>query len=243
MLPEPLYILYLDRYHMEDTVFLQRLARALARRQRPTSRCLLVHGSGEFVERVLEGEGLFPKREEGVLQVDTAAQYELVERSMRQFNQRLVAMLTDEVVSCVGVQGTSRNLLWRKEGVLVARGAGWIEALVKQGVVPIVSALAPDPEKQRAVEVAAVDVVGALASGLEELDPRVVFFTRTARPGLVQDGSVLDAIALDELPGEKVLAEPEAVRQVVRRGLRVLLTDTTAFEETGEVAGTYVDGP
>lgn len=242
MLPEPLHVLYLDRYHMEDTVFLQHLARALAKRQRPSTRCLVVHGSGEYVERVLEGEGLFPERQDGVLQVETAEQAELVERSVRQFNQRLVATLTDEVVACVGVQGTSRNLFWREEGRLVARGAGWLEALIKQGVIPVVSALVLNPETKRTEEVATAEAVRALTRRLTDLDPRVVFFTRTGRPGLVRDGEVLARVAAADLPGSDVLAEPDAVQAVLRSGLEVLLTDPGALAEHDEVAGTRVEG-
>ena len=174
-----------------------------------------------------------------MLQVEGAA-VELVERAVRDFNRQLVGVLTNEVVSCVSVQGASRNLITRREGELHLRGSGWIDALIRQGVLPVVSALAVDAGRQRVVEVPADEVVTVFARLLADLDPTVVFFTRTERPGLVRDGEPVHEVVVTDLPGEQVVPEPDAVRRVVEAGVPVLVTDPRALGEQDRVAGTHV---
>ena len=106
-MPEPIYLIYLDLYHLDDLLFLPSLARMMGRQRRPS--CLLVHGAGEQAERLLEAEGLFPERKEGLVQVSTAAEAALVERAARQVNRRIVGALTEEGVPAVGVQGIDRG--------------------------------------------------------------------------------------------------------------------------------------
>ena len=51
-----LYLLYLDRHQVEELLFVQGLARTLARAGADAPPCLLIHGSSERTERT-EDEG------------------------------------------------------------------------------------------------------------------------------------------------------------------------------------------
>ena len=126
---ETLYLLYLDRYHLGDEIFINNLAQRMHHAPAGDPLCLIVHGSGEKVERTLESQGFFPERTGGVLDVTEPEQIRLVERAVRETNQKLVATLTDEVVPAVGIQGVDRNLLRLEEGTVTARKVGWLEAL------------------------------------------------------------------------------------------------------------------
>ena len=227
-----LYILYLDRYHLGDPLFVKGLAKQMT--QGASRDCLLVHGSGEKVERTLEAEGIFPERGRGVLQVDTPAQKRLVERAVREVNQELVGSITDEVVSTVGIQGVDRNLLrLSSDGGPDTSGAGeapeievgrtgWVEALVKQQVVPVVSALARDAADE-VHEVWAADVALALAAALDDaFDAQVVFFTTSGRSGLQTATGTQDEAS--EEAAREPLAEPDALSRVLEAGLDVILT-------------------
>jgi acetylglutamate kinase len=232
----PLYLVLLDRYHLGDDLFLNDLAQRLGQRPAGKPPLLFVHGSGEKVERTLESRGLFPTRTDaGVLDVTEAASVALVERAIREVNQDLVARLTDAVVSAVGVQGVDRHVLRLEaaedsgadaEDLRVATGrVGWIEALVKQRVVPVVSALAEHPAERRAREVPAADAVAALARALP-FDATAVVFTRTRRPGLMT-GAAEGPPATAPLAAltDADVAEPAAVRRLVaHHGQPVLLT-------------------
>lgn len=218
----PLYLLYLDRHHLGDDLFLKSLAQHFAEGPSGEPLCLLVHGSGEKVERTLEAQGVFPERTEGVLEVEDEEQRRLVERAVREMNQEIVAALTDEVVSTVGIQGVDRNLLRRDtDGRLQARNVGWIATLLKQRVVPVVSALVEDEQVE---EVWAADVVVALADALSDsFDPVACVLTTTDRAGLSGPGGVRETAALSAVSDDDV-PEPAAVRRVVEAGLPVLVT-------------------
>lgn len=227
-----LYILYLDRYHLGDPLFVKGLAKQMT--QGASRDCLLVHGSGEKVERTLEAEGIFPERSRGVLQVDDAAQKRLVERAVREVNQELVGSLTDEVVSTVGIQGVDRNLLrlsssdasgddssGARPEIEVGR-TGWVEALVKQQVVPVVSALARDADDE-VHEVWAADVAVALARAMDEaFDAEVVFFTKSGQSGLQTATGTKDEAS--EEAARDVLAEPDALSRIREADLDAVLT-------------------
>ncbi|PSQ92766.1 MAG: acetylglutamate kinase, partial [Bacteroidetes bacterium QH_2_63_10] len=159
---QSLYVVSLDRHHLGDDLFLKSLAQHVADAGTDGPTCLLVHGSGEKVERTLEAKGYFPDRTGGVLDVESEDQRRLVERAVREVNQEIVAALTDEVVSAVGIQGVDRGLFQKEaDGSLRAANAGWVSALLKQRVLPVVSALVEDPDSGAVHEVSAVEAVQA----------------------------------------------------------------------------------
>jgi hypothetical protein len=237
-----LYILYLDRYHLGDDLFIKSMAQRFSQGPAGEPFTLIVHGSGEKVERTLEAEGLFPDRREGVLDVETDEQRRLVERAVREANQELVGTMTDEVVSTVGVQGVDRSLLQATGDGVEAGTTGWLEALIKQRVVAVVSALV---RREGAVrEVWTADAATALARGLEGgFDVSVVFLTRSDRPGLAAEASGDDGTAEAAPPADVTdddVPEPDAVARVARAGVPVLVTNLDGFFAEGGPTGTRI---
>lgn len=232
------YLIYLDRYHQGDPLFIKDLAQALAKAS-PLPTCLLLHGSGEKVERTLESQGYFPERENGVLQVEEPDQIRLVERATREANQEIVGTLTDEVVSSVGVQGADRSLLRLQDDGTVATGrVGWVQDLLKMHVVPVISALAHDSEAGFVREVSTAEAAIALGHSLEDFAVIVVFFTQTGTPGLKDEEGMQATASLEALQQEDVLPEPEVARRVVEAGLAVLLTNVSGLFGEEEPRGT-----
>ena len=223
---QSLYVVSLDRHHLGDDLFLKSLAQHVAEAGTDGPTCLLVHGSGEKVERTLEAKGYFPDRTGGVLDVESEDQRRLVERAVREMNQEIVAALTDEVVSTVGIQGVDRGL-FRKEadGSLRAANAGWVSALLKQRVVPVVSALVEDPDSGAVHEVPAAEAVQALGRALEaSFDPVACVFTTGDRSGLPsEEGGIQDVVEPDAVTDENV-PEPSVVRRLAESDLPVLIT-------------------
>lgn len=237
---ESLYLLYLDRYHLGDDRFINNLAQRMHQAPAGDPLCLLVHGSGEKVERTLESQGIFPERTGGVLDVTAPDQVRLVERAVRETNQKLVATLTDEVVPAVGIQGVDRNLLQWDDGRVTTRKAGWVEALLKQRVVPVVSALVHHPEEDRVREVAASEALVALARSFDAFEPQAVFFATGAQPGLADATGVRDTVGPDALPDDGPLPEPEAVRRIAKAGVPGLITTLEGLFADGAPTGTRV---
>jgi len=239
---QDLYVVYLDRSHLGDELFLKSLAQFFAEGKSGEPPCLLVHGSGEKVERTLESKGYFPERTDGVLDVEGEDQRRLVERAVRETNQEIVAALTDEVVSTVGIQGVDRNLLGRDdEGTITASNAGWLAALIKQRVVPVVSALVETADGT-ADEVWAADVAVALARALSaSFDPVMTVLTASDGPGLRKNGSMPDETPIDGLSDDDV-ADLRAVERLQEAGLPLLLTSPQGLLGGEEPQGTRLVG-
>ena len=220
---QTLYLVYLDRHHLGDSLFLKSLAQHFAEGASGEPPCVLVHGSGEKVERTLEAQGYFPERTDGVLDVETEEQRRLVERAVRETNQEIVAALTDEVVSTVGIQGVDRNLLTQENGTVSARNVGWLTALIKQRVLPVVSALVEDEATPQ--EVGGDEAVAALAQALAaSFDVVACALTTTDQPGLMDAGGLKDEVMIDDVTEEEI-PEPAAVRRIHEVGVPVLLTN------------------
>ena len=236
---QTLYIVYLDRHHLGDDLFLKSLAQHFAETDSGEPPCLLVHGSGEKVERTLEAKGYFPERTDGVLDVETEEQRRLVERAVRETNQELVAALTDEVVSTVGIQGVDRNLLGLDaDGAVTATNVGWLAALIKQRVVPVVSALVEGEEGPR--ELWAADVAVALAEGLSaSFDPVVCTLTTGDQPGVVDATGRREEMSLDALP-EDAVPDPAAIRRLHEAGASVLVTNLQGLLTGDAPTGTRI---
>jgi acetylglutamate kinase len=234
---QTLYVVYLDRHHLGDELFLKSLAQHFAEGASGEPPCVLVHGSGEKVERTLEAKGYFPERTDGVLDVEGEEQRRLVERAVRETNQELVAALTDEVVSTVGIQGVDRSLLARgADGAVSAKNVGWLTALIKQRVVPVVSALVETPDGPE--EVWAADVAVALADALAaSFDPVGCVLAAGDQPGLMDASGLVDTIDVDRL-SDDVVADPAAARRLHDSGWPVLITNLQGLLQNETPRGT-----
>ena len=158
-----MHVLYLDRYHLGDPLFLARLAKAVGARTQPL---VLVHGAAEAAERALEAEGAFPEWQGGVLRVATEAERATVERAARTLNRQIATTLTEAGVAAFRADGASRGLLRPAgDGFEVGR-ARWLGELAEQGAVPVVAALVPAGEGAAAHEADGARVAAALAEAL-----------------------------------------------------------------------------
>jgi len=237
-----LYVVYLDRHHLGDDLFRQSLAQRLSEAGTGAPTCVLAHGSGEKVERTLEAQGHFPERTDGVLDVETEKHRRLVERAVREVNQELVATLTDQVVSTVGVQGVDRGLFQKDpDGPLRAVNVGWLSALLKQHVVPVVSALVRSPDTGVVQEVWTAEAVAALAQALEaSFDPVACVLTTADRPGLPNgEGDIEPEVQVDAVTDEHV-PDPSALQHLSDAGIPLLITSLQGLFREGTPRGTRV---
>lgn len=235
IMTQAIYLLYLDRYHLDDTLFLQALARMLVRGAQSGLSFVLVHGAGDLAERRLEGEGYDVRRVDGVLDVRSTHEVEIVERAVRESNQRVTSVLTDGAVHAVGVQGIDRGLMQlRADGQVYAPTAGWVADLAGKRVVPVISALVRDLSSiVRQADPA--EVAASLAEAFGRDRTTVVFFSKGGQ-AVGQDREV----SVTDLPGEEVLPEPGAVRRVVERGAQVKISSLNGFLAENGVMGTLV---
>ena len=239
-----LYILYLDTEHVSDSLFLESLAQQFHKHPVGHRRALIMHGSSEKVERTFEAEGEFIERENGLLQVDTEEQRRLVERDLRETNQSIVATLTDQVVPTVGIQGTDRQLLRRTDAgeVDATANLGWLDALLKQHVVAVVSSMVAESDDTIAEEVPLPEATAALAryfaadAVTDDPPVRVVLFHPDDTPGLRDDDALLDACA----PTHPNMPHKNAVQTLAAAHVPVLVTNLRGFFDGDTPTGTRV---
>lgn len=98
------YIAALDYEHLDNGVFLTTLARSLAEQQANKDvRPVFVHSDSEYTERIIQT---------GVMRDEATI------RSVKDLNNRLVALLADQGVSTIGINPCQRNFITLKDGEL-----------------------------------------------------------------------------------------------------------------------------
>lgn len=231
------YLIYLDDYHLGDPLFLQGLARALARTRADTPPAAIVHGSGEVAERMLEAQGWFVERQGGLLPVETSEQAAIIERAIRHVNRTLVGLLTESIVAAVGTTGNERRFFEIDAGgELVLGPTGWVEELMARRVVPVIGAWARLRGADRAGEVPASAVLKGLVKSFG--GATIVVFTKTNLPGLMNGAEVRASVPLSEVP-ERVLPVARAVLdELLTTGATLLLTNTGRLRDGKVPEGT-----
>lgn len=233
------YIIHLDDPHASDPLFLQSLGRALALAAlRPAP--IIVHGSAEVAELLLEAEGIFHQREGGVIPIQSLREHQLVERAGRHLNQQISAILNEAALANVAVFGTQRRALVVEDGRVHARDGAWIAELSKQGVTPIVAAFARDAEGERSGEVPLVDAELAIAHLLHPEPVEVVIFTRTNLPGIMEGGRTIEQINIGDPKIVASVSDRIGMEMIVNAGYSVLLTNTTRLADRTGPVGTHV---
>lgn len=247
MAEKTIYLLVLDDYHGGDVLFLQGLCRALSRRSWMPAP-VIVHGSGEHAEHLLESQGIFRSRFGGVLAIESPREHALVERALRTLNRKITALLTDAVVSSVGVVGAQRSVFEVRDGRLQASGAEWLADVAARGVVSVVGASARDPSSEATGEVALSTAVVTLGRRFAEIagspdrasPVEVVFFTKTNLPGVMRGGAPRETVDVADPVLEESVSDRESLAHVVAAGLPVLLTNSNRLVDAHGPAGSRI---
>lgn len=210
------FLLYLDRYHLSDSLFLQALARALAQRP-PGPPFLLLHGPGETAERLLEARGYEPRRGSGVLEIRSGEEEALLERAVRETTRMISGILTDSVVHALPVMGGDRGLLTISEGEVRTGDTAWLQDLLESGVVPIISTLAIDPARRRYAEVRADAAATRLSFAIGASG--VAFFARGGRIQAAGREEARGPRSIDSLSEDEIILEPDVTASVLHAGV------------------------
>lgn len=98
------YIAAIDYDHLDNGVFLTSLARSLSQQQGNSDlRPIIIHSDSEYTERIIQT---------GVMRNEATI------RSIKDLNNRLIALFADEGVSAVGLNPYQRNLITLQNGTL-----------------------------------------------------------------------------------------------------------------------------
>ena len=121
------YIAALDYAHLDNGLFLTALAKAIS--EQHNTHPILVHGDSAYTERIMQT---------GVMRE------EATRRSIKDLNHRLIALLADQGISAVGVNGYQRKLITRSKGQL-SMDTDFIDRL-PEGPVLLISTLVWDEQ-------------------------------------------------------------------------------------------------
>lgn len=233
-------VLYIDRFHLDDRLFVDGLARHIASLALEHPPLILIHGGGSAVEEVLERTGSVPVVEEGIARVETPLEIAVAERAVRHQNQRLAAAMNNAGVSALPVQGADKGFATiTPAGEPVLGATTWLESIIATGVVAIVSCLARKADGT-VREVPPHRIARHIANRFQAA--AILFFTRNNRCGVFFDGASVSEISVEEIPAD-VFAERAMLE--VARGVSppLFLTNIRGLGPEGQIQGTRVVGP
>src|SRR5690606_19172440 len=237
----PFFVKQDTAYEIDDSRWLERLARTVAQRTHPL---VLVHGGGREVSELQRTLGAEPEWREG-LRVTTPEALRAVSMVLSGVvNKRLVASVIGAGAAAVGISGEggptleavpARGGRMGRTGEIARVDDRLLRVLLDAGLVPIVSPVSRGPDGG-ALNVNADDAAAAVATGLKAER----FFMVTNVPGVLADGSTIDrvtAIELERLVSAGVgsggmVAKLRAAMRAAKSGVReVRIGDLSLFSE------------
>lgn len=237
----PILLFLLDAERVGSTMFLKDLAERLTGLGPAGPARICLHGSGPQTEQMLEGTGLFPDRKDGVVVVSSDRERELVHRSIREINQRLVALFTHQQIAAVSAHGDDRGLLEHTGADELRVGpTGWITDLARKGVTPVVSSLARTEGRTAGREIGLARSASALVESVEE-DLRVVVFTEESGYGVRRDGTWQDRAVFSEVDEDEIRPVYPLARRLIQAGLPVWVTSPRGLAAEGGMRATRIE--
>jgi acetylglutamate kinase len=193
-------------------------------------RPVVVHGGGPELAQTLEKLGHVPELVDG-LPITHASDLKVVEMVLSgAISSGLVTLLNQEEHFAVGVSGKDGGLLRARrhttaddphlaagpsgsgQGVITQVNKGFLDMLVGQGYVPVISPIAIGEDGQ-SYHVDADQVAAAVAVAFDA--PKLIFLSDT--PGLMQNGELVGEVGLGEL--ERRLGGGELTNGMRRKAL------------------------
>lgn len=164
------YIAALDYEHLDNGVFLTTLARSLSQQQsKENMRSIIIHSDSEYTERIIQT---------GVMREQARV------RSIKDLNNRLVALFADEGVSTVGINPNQREVITHKNGEL-SLDHSFLNTLPRQSIL-LLSSLVYDLDSQQPAVVGLPKLMQFLS---DELNPDELFIFSKSNEAEIFTGS------------------------------------------------------
>lgn len=149
------YIAALDYEHLDNGMFLSSFAKSLS--QQEEVRPVIVHGDSDYTERIIQT---------GVMREEAKV------RSIKDLNHRLIALLADEGISAIGINGYQREFITIEDDELNIDG-DYFDSLPQQPVL-LISTLVYNKETGRPKAVPLPDLCAFLRETLQ-IDELFIF--------------------------------------------------------------------
>ncbi len=215
------------------------LAGDVRRLQNRSHHCLLVHGGGAELSRLMRVAGIEPVFKDGIRQT-SAEEMDYVDMVLSgSVNKRIVRLFQYEGLSAVGLSGSDGASFTGESigpgshtGEVAEVDPGLLDLLLEKGYFPVVSSTSMDPIERVGLNINADSVAFRLA---ERMRARNLIFLSDV-PGILKQGSVLPALtaeqALNEIDVGTITAgmipKVKASVEALEHGVRNILIGTYA---------------
>lgn len=174
------YIAALDYEHLDNGVFLSTLAQSLSQQQQKDVRPIIVHSDSEYTERIIQT---------GVMRDEATI------RSIKDLNNRLVALLADQGVSTISINPYQRDFITYKDDTLHL-DSDYFSSLPPEPVL-LLSTLVQDLDNNRQVAINLPRMVSFL---YEQLNAEELFiFIKSDESEIFTEKEIPDSLAWDTM--------------------------------------------
>lgn len=142
------YIALLDYHHLDHSFFMKLFAESMALQKDCSG--IILHGDSAYTDRLIQT---------GMLREDA------VVRSTKDLNHRIIALLADNGIAGIGVNGYQKNIIRRKGEQLIVHNK-WIEER-PPGTHLVISNLVMDESQQMPVPVPLNNMAATLSKQLD----------------------------------------------------------------------------
>ncbi|MEX0608949.1 MAG: hypothetical protein WD016_04930 [Balneolaceae bacterium] len=163
------YLAFLDRHHLENTIFLTAFAKSLAKQG--NRRGIIIHGDSEYTERLIQT---------GMMREDAQI------RAAKDLNRRLVGLFADNGVSTIGIHGFQKGLVTKTENGLLLNKKK-LQSIHSTPCL-LISNLAE--EKEETISVNLPELARLFSDTFE--DAEVVLFSKNERDEILTSSGVKD---------------------------------------------------
>lgn len=213
------YLAILDYEHLDNGIFLNAFAQAVA--QQGESRGVIIHGDSAYTERIMQT---------GVIREEAQ------ERSIRDLNNRLVALLADNGVSCIGLNGYQRDIITTDSNGDVTIDIDYLNTLPPQPLL-LLSNLVRD---QKSGGVHALNLADLAYAMQQQFGLDAIFsFSLDDKQEIFNKDEELEHTSWKALSESVKSNLPEVVRN---SNFSLYLTNTHGFSKIPKIThGTYID--
>lgn len=230
-----MYVVYIDKYHLGDVLFLRALGVTLAGMAKERRPVVVLHGPGEFTERALEAEGVFLDGGD-VAALNDAQHRDSALRAIRELNQRLVNIFTEALAPAISIDPSTQRLLVEAGGRVERRRHGWLEGLTSMPSIPVMSSTASSDSGPSIAEDG--QVIGSFLTDEPVVTP--ILFTKTSLPGIMAGKEPVTIIAPDDPRIGESITRTEVLEMLTLARSNFLITNASGPGAPGRPRGTTV---
>lgn len=200
------YLAILDYHHLDNGMFLNAFAQAIANQGQ--SRGFVIHGDSQYTERIMQT---------GIMREEART------RSIKDLNNRLVALLADNGVACIGLNGYQRELITVDQNSNIKVDTEYLNTLPPQPLLLL----------SNLVQVKSSDSLEALSLGKmasalhEQLDlDASIAFTLDDRKEIFAEDNKIEHKKWEDIDDEFLNNMPEEIQEIKRP---IYITTTNGF--------------